>query len=68
MAWVRFCKDFNFSPKVFGGRVTTAYQAGSVMNVTTECARSAKASGAAVAAKSPRANASEKAGSDEDRA
>lgn len=52
--WVRFTRDFDFDPPARGGLVTLAYKGGTVVNVTRECARLAKAAGAAVSAKSPR--------------
>ena len=39
--WVRFARDFDFSPAAHGGRVTIAYKAGTVANVTRECERKA---------------------------
>lgn len=39
--WVRFVRDFDFSPAAHGGRVTVAYTAGTVANVTRECERKA---------------------------
>jgi hypothetical protein len=47
MAWVRFARDFDFSPAKHGGRVTIAYLAGTTRNVTRECADLAVSSGAA---------------------
>jgi hypothetical protein len=35
--WVRFTANYDFSPDAKGGRVTIAYKAGMVMNVTREC-------------------------------
>lgn len=52
--WVRFTADFDFSPAAHGGRVTLAYKAGTLDNVTRECADLAIAAGRAVKAKSPR--------------
>jgi hypothetical protein len=45
LMWFRFEKDFNFSPDAKGGRVSIAYKAGMVQNVTRECAEKAKAAG-----------------------
>lgn len=50
MAWVRFLADFDFSPDAFGGRVTMAFKAGMVENVTRECATAAFAASRAVRA------------------
>jgi hypothetical protein len=36
--WFRFTRNFDFSPAARGGRVTIAYKAGMVQNVTRECA------------------------------
>jgi hypothetical protein len=36
--WVRFTDDFDFSPAERNGRVTIAYKAGMLQNVTRECA------------------------------
>jgi hypothetical protein len=44
--WVRFTTDYDFSPDAKGGRVTIAYKAGMVQNVTRECAEKAEAAGA----------------------
>jgi hypothetical protein len=44
--WFRFEKDYDFSPDAKGGRVTIAYKAGMVQNVTRECAEKAEAAGA----------------------
>jgi hypothetical protein len=49
--WVRFTTDYDFSPDAKGGRVTIAYEAGMVMNVTRECADRAIAAGKAEPAK-----------------
>ena len=54
MAWVRFTADFDFSPAAFGGRSTTAYKAGMVVNVTRECADMAVRAGKAVVGRKPR--------------
>lgn len=40
--WFRFDRNFDFSPAALNGRVTIAYKAGMVMNVTRECAEAAK--------------------------
>lgn len=45
--WIRFCRDFDWSPPVQGGRVTVAYRAGTTKNVTRDCADQAKLAGAA---------------------
>lgn len=52
--WVRFVSSFDFSPVAHGGRVTVAYKAGTVENVTRECADLALAAGKAEKTKSPR--------------
>lgn len=44
--WFRFTSDFDFSPAERGGRVTVAYKAGMVQNVTRECADAAEKAGA----------------------
>ncbi len=36
--WVRFTKDFDYAVPGKGGRVTIAYKAGTVKNVTRACA------------------------------
>lgn len=46
--WVRFTADFDFSPEARRGRLTRAYKAGMVENVTRECAEKALAAGKAV--------------------
>ncbi|MBL0374032.1 hypothetical protein JJB09_18585 [Rhizobium sp. KVB221] len=38
MAWVLFKADFDFSPAARNGWVTIAYKAGTIANVTRECA------------------------------
>ena len=48
MPWVRFTSDFDFSPAALGGRYTKAYKAGTVDNVTRECADLALAAKKAV--------------------
>lgn len=58
MAWVRFTADFDFSPADFGGLVTIAYKAGTVENVTGDCAAQAVAAKKALPAKNPRGGAS----------
>lgn len=45
--WVRFVRDFDFSPAERKGRVTIAYKDGTEKNVTQECADQAIAAGAA---------------------
>lgn len=45
MPRVRFLADFDFSPAARGGRVTIAYRAGVVANVTRECLALARALG-----------------------
>lgn len=52
--WVRFTSNYDFSPEARGGRVTIAYKAGMVMNVTRECADKALAAGKAKRTTSPR--------------
>jgi hypothetical protein len=54
MTWVRFTANFDFSPAALGGLVTLAYTAGTVDNVTRECAQKAIAAGKAVADESLR--------------
>lgn len=43
MPKVLFLEDFDYSPAAFNGRSTTAYKAGQVHTVTTECWQAAKA-------------------------
>lgn len=62
--WVRFTADFDFSPVALGGRSTTAYKAGMVLNVTRECADLAIAAGKAVAGRKPRKDAAFEEASD----
>jgi len=57
MAWVKFTADFDFSPGDLGGLVTIAYKAGTVENVTSDCAALAVAAKKAVPAKNPRGGA-----------
>ncbi|WP_129415265.1 hypothetical protein [Mesorhizobium sp. Pch-S] len=52
--WIRFTEDFDFSPAALGGRVTTAFKAGMVENVTRECSEAAIAANRAVPASRPR--------------
>lgn len=52
MPWVRFDKDFDWSPK-FG--VTKAYKAGMVKLVTTRCADRAVEAGRGVKVAKPKA-------------
>lgn len=52
--WFRFDRDFDFSPVERGGRVTIAYKAGMVQNVTRECADAAKKASAGSPTKSPK--------------
>ncbi len=59
MPWLRFIAPFDFSPAARGGRVTIAYPAGMVRNVTRECAALALAAGKAKATVSPRREASD---------
>lgn len=47
MPWVRFTKDFDYSPAAKKGWVTLAYKAGAVHNVTRNCAELALAAGKA---------------------
>jgi hypothetical protein len=44
--WFRFNRNFDFSPAAKAGRVTIAYKAGMVQNVTRECAEAAERGGA----------------------
>lgn len=53
MPWAKFLEPFDFSPADKGGRVTVAYPAGFVANVTRECFDQAKAAGKAVKAAAP---------------
>lgn len=53
--WVRFTSDYDFSPAALKGRVTIAYKAGMVENVTAACATLAVAAEKAVRTTSPRA-------------
>lgn len=46
MPWVEFTKDFDFSPSARNGRVTMAYKAGTVANVTRECFQVGQSAGA----------------------
>lgn len=46
--WIRFTRDFDFSPAAKGGCVTIAYKAGMTENVTRECATLAVAAGRGV--------------------
>lgn len=57
MAWVRFTADFDFSPKAKNGWVTLAYKAGTVENVTRECAQMAIEVGKAERIQAPRGGA-----------
>lgn len=56
MPWIRFTKDFDFSPAARKGFVTIAYKAGMLHNVTTPCARVALAANRAVRANRPKAD------------
>lgn len=58
MVWFSFNRDFDFN--THGGRVTTAYKAGMVRNVTSDCADQAAAAGAGRKVKSPKAGRSAK--------
>lgn len=44
--WFRFTRDFDFSPVERSGRVTIAYKAGMLQNVTRACAEAAEKAGA----------------------
>jgi hypothetical protein len=55
--WFRFDRDFDFSPAAKAGRVTIAYKAGMVQNVTRECVEAAKCAGAGSLTKSPKETA-----------
>ncbi len=55
--WFRFSQDFDFSPSDRAGRITVAYKAGMVMNVTRECAEAAKAAGVGSPVKSSKETA-----------
>lgn len=57
MVWFAFKSDFDFSPVERGGRVTIAYKAGMVQNVTRECAEAAKRAEAGSPTKSPKETA-----------
>lgn len=50
MAWIKFTEDFNFRPRA---STTTAYKAGMVMNVTSQCAALAIAANKAVRMSKP---------------
>lgn len=52
--WVRFTADHDYYPSAHGGRVCLAYKAGTVDNVTRECADQALAAGKAEKTTSPR--------------
>jgi len=52
--WVRFERDFDFAPAALKGRSTVAYKAGTVQNVTRECAEAAKKADAGSPTKSPK--------------
>jgi hypothetical protein len=45
--WIRFTADYLFSPAALKGRVSIAYRAGTVANVTHECGEAALATGKA---------------------
>lgn len=49
--WVHFTADHDFRPQARKGRVTVAYKAGMVANVTRECGEQAIAAGRAVTMK-----------------
>lgn len=49
--WVKFTKDFDFSPEARNGHVTVAYKAGMELNVTAICAEQAIAAKKAVKVK-----------------
>jgi hypothetical protein len=57
--WLRFDKDFNFSPDAKAGRVSIAYKAGMVQNVTRECAEKAKAAGVGAPTQADKTNGDE---------
>ncbi|WP_144223612.1 hypothetical protein [Mesorhizobium amorphae] len=63
--WVRFTEDFDHSPAALGGRVTTAYKAGMVENVTRECGGAAIAANRAVHASKPRTKGDHDGNADE---
>jgi len=46
--WVRFTRDFDWSPPETGGRVTMAYKAGMKLMVRRQCADEAIAKRAAI--------------------
>ncbi len=52
--WMKFSRDFDFEPAAHGGRLTLAYKAGAVENVTRECAKKAKEAGAAMSINPPK--------------
>ncbi|WP_299009940.1 hypothetical protein [uncultured Caulobacter sp.] len=52
MPWVRFTEDHDFTPAA-NRRTTLAYKAGTIDNVTRECAEQAIGLGRAVAVKKP---------------
>lgn len=53
MAWMKFTKDFDFSPADLNGHVTVAYKADTTVNVTRECADQALALGRAEETSAP---------------
>jgi len=54
MVWFKFETDYNFTPDA-EYRVTVAYKAGHVMQVTRECAEKAEAAGAGKRTTKPKA-------------
>lgn len=54
MAWIKFTEDFSFRPRA---STTTAYKAGMIMNVTSQCAALAIAANKAVRMSKPNRDA-----------
>jgi hypothetical protein len=57
--WIRFTKDFDFSPPERGGRATVSYKAGTKANVRRIAAEAAIAAGKAVVVETPRRDTKE---------
>lgn len=53
MPWVAFSADFDWYPPERNGRWMCAYKAGSILLVTTPCARAARAACKATPARRP---------------
>lgn len=54
MVWVRFTREFDFSPAALKGWSTTVYREGLTANVTRECADKAIAAAAAEKVTAPK--------------